>query len=275
MKPTMKLRQSDLEEIVTQEAIRFFAYPDPGSPLAVATKGVKKVRWGFAPARTLLASLPPEVAKLDGSPWTCGVGHTRGVTMDTTCNREIAMQWLDEDLDRHQVNVEQAVTGPINADIYFALVDFDFNTGQLRSSKLLKKHNAGDYIGAAEEFPKWNGVINKQTGVKTVLAGLVKRRAVEKAIYLRGVEALTHAEQGGTRTTHIAEPAPKKVSKTLIGTGTAGVGALGASLSEAAGHFQPLVEYSEMIKWAFLILTVGGIVLAHWAKMKDRSEEKG
>jgi lysozyme len=40
------------------------------------------------------------------------------------------------------------------------------------------KYNRGDYSGAADEFSKWR----KAGGV--VLAGLVRRRAAERALFL-------------------------------------------------------------------------------------------
>jgi lysozyme len=60
-----------------------------------------------------------------------------------------------------------------------ALVSFAFNLGlgNLASSTLLKKHKAGDYPAAANQFPRWN----KSEGV--VLPGLIKRRAEEAALY--------------------------------------------------------------------------------------------
>ena len=62
-----------------------------------------------------------------------------------------------------------------------ALVDFTFNVGcgNFRGSTLLKKLNRGDVTGAADEFPKW-----KYAGGK-VLLGLIRRRAIEREIFLR------------------------------------------------------------------------------------------
>ncbi|MDU2883127.1 MAG: lysozyme, partial [Enterobacter sp.] len=61
-----------------------------------------------------------------------------------------------------------------------ALVDFAYNLGvkALEGSTLLKKLNAGDYAGAAAEFPKWNKAGGK------VLPGLVKRREAERTLFL-------------------------------------------------------------------------------------------
>ncbi len=61
-----------------------------------------------------------------------------------------------------------------------ALTSFAFNlgTGNLRSSTLLKKLNAGDRAGAADQFTRWVYADGK------MLPGLVKRRAAERALFL-------------------------------------------------------------------------------------------
>lgn len=68
----------------------------------------------------------------------------------------------------------------VSANQLGALVSFAYNLGigALAKSTLLKKHLAGDYTGAAREFPKW------KFGGGRVLPGLVKRRAAEVALYL-------------------------------------------------------------------------------------------
>lgn len=62
-----------------------------------------------------------------------------------------------------------------------AAVDFTFNVGcgNFRKSTLLKKWNAGDITGAANEFGKW--IYDSQ---KHPLKGLVRRRAQEKVMFL-------------------------------------------------------------------------------------------
>ena len=61
-----------------------------------------------------------------------------------------------------------------------ALTSFAFNlgSGNLRSSTLLKKLNAGDRAGAADQFTRWVYADGK------MLPGLVKRRAAERALFL-------------------------------------------------------------------------------------------
>ena len=61
-----------------------------------------------------------------------------------------------------------------------ALVSFAYNVGSraLSTSTLLKKLNAGDIKGAADEFLRWN-----KSGGK-VMPGLTNRRKAERALFL-------------------------------------------------------------------------------------------
>ena len=49
----------------------------------------------------------------------------------------------------------------LNENQFGALVSFTYNlgAGNLASSTLLRKLNAGDYAGAAAEFPRWNKAV--------------------------------------------------------------------------------------------------------------------
>ena len=74
----------------------------------------------------------------------------------------------------------QLVKVPLNQNQFDALVSICYNIGMGNFSKstLLKKINQGDFKGASLEFEKWN----KSGGI--VLAGLVKRRLKEKALFI-------------------------------------------------------------------------------------------
>lgn len=87
---------------------------------------------------------------------------------------------LRADLVKFEQGVVKAVKVPLTQSQFDALVSFTFNLGpgSLGKSMLLHKLNAGDYTGAAAEFPKWN----KSNG--KVLAGLTRRRADEQALFL-------------------------------------------------------------------------------------------
>ena len=68
----------------------------------------------------------------------------------------------------------------ISDNQFSGLVSFTFNlgAGALQRSTLRIKLNRGEYQNAADEFPKW-----RMAGGR-VLAGLVRRRAAEWALFL-------------------------------------------------------------------------------------------
>ena len=66
-------------------------------------------------------------------------------------------------------------------------------------------------------------------------------------------------------------------SRTLRGTGAAGVATVGAAgvevaqevLAEAQGAVLPLVPYLDTLRWLFILLALGGIAVAVWARIDD------
>ena len=66
-------------------------------------------------------------------------------------------------------------------------------------------------------------------------------------------------------------------SRTLRGTGAAGVATVGAAgvevaqemLSEAQGAVLPLVPHLDALRWVFIALALGGIAVAVWARVDD------
>jgi len=123
-----------------------------------------------------------------GGVWTIGWGHTKGVKPGDICTRAQADAWLAEDCAEAEAAVSRLVRVDLSANQFDALVSFVFNLGAdedadtkaegLGDSTLLRLLNWGNYVGAADEFPKWN----KDNGV--VLAGLVRRRAAERNLFL-------------------------------------------------------------------------------------------
>ncbi|NWA68005.1 lysozyme [Pseudomonas reactans] len=112
--------------------------------------------------------------------WTIGYGTTRGITAGMVITNEQAERMLMNDIGRFEPEIERLVKAPMNQAQWDALMSFTYNLGaaNLGSSALLKLLNAGDYVGAAEQFPRWN----KAGG--QVLAGLTKRRLAERAMFL-------------------------------------------------------------------------------------------
>ena len=113
---------------------------------------------------------------------TCGWGTTDGVTEDTEWTQEEADLRLAEDLAIFELRVKKLLLLEPTSNQLAALVSFAYNVGtmNLRTSTLLKLFNAGDFAGAAEQFPRWNKAAGK------VLPGLIARRAVERELFLKG-----------------------------------------------------------------------------------------
>lgn len=110
---------------------------------------------------------------------TIGYGTTRGVKMGIAITAERAEELLREDVTRFEEYIAQLVTVPLTQGQWDALSSFVYNLGptKLAESTLLRLLNAGDYQGAAAEFDRWTRAGGK------VLAGLVRRRAAERAMF--------------------------------------------------------------------------------------------
>ena len=112
--------------------------------------------------------------------WTIGWGHAGPeVCEGLTWTQDQADAQLLADVQSSVAAVNADVTVPLTQDEFDALVDFAFNVGNtaLRNSTLLKKLNAGDYAGAANEFDR----LDKAAG--QVIAGLLRRRQKETDLF--------------------------------------------------------------------------------------------
>lgn len=117
-----------------------------------------------------------------GEPYTIGYGSTVGVLKGDVISLDQAEARLDRDLLNAASVVNQKVTVPLAQGQFDALCDFVFNLGakNFATSTLLRKLNAGDYEGAAAEFPRWNKAAGK------VMPGLVARRQNERLLFEKG-----------------------------------------------------------------------------------------
>ncbi len=116
-----------------------------------------------------------------GGKLTIGYGHTGSdVKAGMTIDNAQADALLLKDVERFEKSVNEMVDVEMTQGMFDALVCFAFNlgAGSLKSSTLLKKLNANDKPGAAEEFLKWNKALGK------VLNGLTARREGERALFL-------------------------------------------------------------------------------------------
>ncbi|WP_017402108.1 MULTISPECIES: lysozyme [Acinetobacter] len=118
--------------------------------------------------------------------WTIGKGTTvypNGVKVKKgdVCTMEQAKTFFAHDLKRFENAVNSALTVVVNQNQFDALVSLAYNIGEkaFKTSTLVKKLNAGDYSGAADQFKVWN------IGGGRVLKGLVHRRAAEAELFLK------------------------------------------------------------------------------------------
>ncbi|HDC4492908.1 TPA: lysozyme [Enterobacter asburiae] len=117
--------------------------------------------------------------------WTIGYGWTQPVDgkpirAGMTIKQETAERLMKTGLVSYESDVSRLVKVGLTQGQFDALVSFTYNLGarSLSTSTLLRKLNAGDYAGAADEFLRWNKAGGK------VLNGLTRRREAERALFL-------------------------------------------------------------------------------------------
>lgn len=142
------------------EDFRATTYPDPGPTGLPVTGG-----WG---------STRDEA----GKPFLLGVTHDRAY-WDRLFARDLASVEIGVNLLTKGAPTTQAQFDAMASFAYNVGLDIDGDgkAEGLGDSTLLKKHLAGDYVGAKAQFAAWNKAGGK------VLPGLTRRRAAEAALY--------------------------------------------------------------------------------------------
>ena len=115
--------------------------------------------------------------------WTIGYGRTRNVKEGDRTSEAQATRDLLEELEEFKHQVLHSVKVELTQNELDALTSWTYNlgVGNLNSSTLLKKLNAGDKESVPSEMLRWN----KAGG--EVLAGLTKRREAEAELWAREV----------------------------------------------------------------------------------------
>jgi lysozyme len=131
---------------------------------------------GFEKCR--LTCYPDPITK--GDPWTIGWGETGpGIVRGLVWTQEYADHRFELALSKRERTVERLVSVPLTDNEFAALVSFEYNTGALAGSTLLRQLNAGKPRSEiAEEFRKWVFVGGR------VVNGLIRRRAAERDLFL-------------------------------------------------------------------------------------------
>lgn len=121
----------------------------------------------------------PDPGSVDGKPWTIGWGSTGpDITPTTIWTQAQCDARFDQDIQKYANAVSAALgDAPTTQNQFDALVSFHYNTGAIRTATLTKLHKDGKFAAAKAEFARWV----KNDG--KVMAGLVRRRAAEAALY--------------------------------------------------------------------------------------------
>lgn len=121
--------------------------------------------------------------------WTIGWGH---LMQPSDPLIPITQDEADALFDHELLHTADGVGGllgiPVSQQQFDALVAFAYNCGlgAFASSSLRAAVNAASFSAAADAFAPWNKVRDPSTGQLVVSAGLVKRRAAERAIFVDG-----------------------------------------------------------------------------------------
>ena len=155
----------------------------PGNGLGLIKHYEQGPKGGFAAKRYFCSAGEP----------TIGWGHVilpneKAELWDGTITEERANAILAQDMIRYENGVKKYVKVQLTQNQFDALVSFCFNAGEanLASSTLLKKVNAGDFAGAADQFLLWNKARDPKTKKLVELGGLTARRQTERHLFLNG-----------------------------------------------------------------------------------------
>jgi len=219
----MKISKSGLDLIKSSEGFRGTAYLCPA--------GVPTIGWGF----------------------------TVGVRIGDTMTLTEANERIVNEMVVYGEAVYQAVHGVCTQPEFDALCSLTWNIGiaGMKKSSVVRLHNAGDKAAAARAFGLWNKSRGK------VLAGLVRRRSAEAALYLAGSTEMPQAVD-------VEKPMVK--STTIIAGSTAAIATatqVADSVSKLKGSVEGLGQWL-MPALAVVALVAIGVVIYERYQNRDR-----
>ena len=205
---------------------------------------------------------------------TIGYGHTSAagdpvVHDGMTVTQMDAEAILRRDLVKYETAVRDMVKVKLTQNQFDVLVDFAYNAGvgNLKSSTMLKKVNAGQFDAVPDELMKWT------KGGGKVLPGLVRRRQAAAAWWN------AHQDHPDDHEDHRAEPdAPPQRTMANSKQGnaallTAGLGSVGVAkevaaqakdASDVADQLMGLLHNSNFVIMVAIIGT--GAAIWYWRK---------
>ena len=272
---------SGIQLIKKSEGFREFAYPDPASDLARAARARKlKVRWGFQPARDIIAALPQDLQSLSGAPWTCGYGETKGVTPDTRWSEAEASSRLSRRYVEFETGVRKACTIPPGPNQLAAMTSLAYNIGLgwagktkppgakdgFRQSSVLKAHNRGDTLAASRAFGLWNKANHREE------PGLTARRAEEASIYLLDEEPETEdlSPQAVEPESRMAESPINRAG--VVAGGTAAVATVAETARTVSDVKSSVQSLGDWVVPVLLIVVVALCGYMIWQRVNQRKQ---
>lgn len=210
---------------------------------------------------------------------TGGRGHTGpdvdALPVGTKITKKQSDAWFDKDVEEVEEIINRHVkVDNLPQDCVDSVASFVFNVGPgkkgvkdgfvtLKSGKqstMLRKINEGDWEGAAAEFPKWNKAGGK------VFKGLIRRRAEEQALFLRGLSEDEEFMEPNIEADHEKQPDTAMKNPAVQATGVAGVAGL---MNEAAKQIQPVADKAEYVTYVFVAIVIFALIYAIKAKKKE------
>ena len=123
----------------------------------------------------------------DGTP-VIGYGLSKVGGVPVRIGDRISPSQADAALDAHLREISRELDEAVEVELsdrqFSALASIAFNVGMgaIENSTLIRKINAGDYAGAANEFLRWD---KANLGGRIVqMPGLTRRRAAERELFL-------------------------------------------------------------------------------------------
>jgi len=218
---------------------------------------------------------------------TIGYGHTSAagapmVNDGMAITQAQADDILKRDIVKYEIAVMDLVKVPLTQNQFDVLVDFAYNAGvgNLKSSTMLKKVNAGDLDAVPSELMKWT------KGGGKVLPGLVRRRQAAGAWWIAGAKPATPEQVFNYEQEQRTDPDPVPV-RTMADSKqgnaavlTAGLGGLGIA-KEVASQAQDASDTANQLAGLFanpnflIMLAIVGLAAAVWFWRKQHMDQHG
>lgn len=198
--------------------------------------------------------------------WTDGYGNTNGVEPGRTITKEKAEADLRRNLGIAERAVEKHVKVPLNDYQFGALVTFVFNVGVAAfiGSTLLRLLNKGQYDAVPSQLMRWNKITVR--GKKVANKGLTNRRAAEVGMW---------GKEGFAASRNRTPVAPQSLtrSKTMQGAALSTAGTIGVTLTETSSQISMVAEYSTVLQTMFVILTLLGVGMTIYGRLRIRNAD--